>query len=259
MKHVIVVAGLLLAVASCGDEQRGAKKKRPQVAAAGEVEAPTGKPAPADEAEAVLKSADAEGRCENLTPQTPYDSVFFYPSHNEMFVPTQAGSTFRLPIRVRKEDGPNVEFDYKWAKDETGPGADHPAAVTAREDGKLAFSFDTLKPTFCIHSAHDDFYSPVDNLGIQAGAYRSGEADDELEFVAGEQKIVSREKGKTSIAYYRVKSTEDSSTVLYVSNNPPDDGRPTVWVEWRVGAAGSTVVVDYMGKFKRSYDAVPTD
>lgn len=203
-----------------------------------------------------LATNDAEGRCVNETPGRTFDAVYFYPSRAELFVPTSKGSAFRLPIRIEPGKA-TVELTYKWAADEKAPATSHPGAVTIRDDGKLKFQLETIQESVCTREPFPTFLLSLDKLGVPAGNYRDDSNRDEITFVAGEQKMLSKERDKETPAFYRVASHDPSgATTLYVSNEPPNSGRPTVWVEWKVTSVGGTIVVDYMGRFKRTYKKI---
>lgn len=250
MKELAFLAFALTALISCKGKSKDVDREpRPMnrnTPTAATNEAPKERPA-------VLTASAAEGRCTNETPDTPYDEIFFFPSKGELFMPTRDRSVFRLPIRVRAESGPNVEFQYKWSEDESRTGSDHPAAATLREGGKLSFRFETLKPTLCERSDYEDFYFPLTRLEVAAGRYVNDEHGDTIEVREGAQKLVSEEGGKVAIAHYRVKSHSAQAIELYVSSAAPRDSRPEVWVEWTLSVAGDVLTVDYMGKFTRSY------
>lgn len=252
MRYTIVFLSCALAVVSCKSKSKDKAQSKTEIEA--KVQSATDV-ATTSAPERTLEAPDAEGRCDNQTPETPYDALFFYPSRGELFVPSKERSAFRLPIRIRSEKGPNVEFMYKWSDDESKPGSDHPGAATARDGNALAFRFDTLKPSLCEHSDSLEFHAPLASLGMTAGRYLDAEHSEELEILADEQKILLKEKGgKNAIAYYRVKSHDADAVTLFVSNHPPDDSRATVWVEWTLASAGTTLTIDYMGKFTRSYE-----
>lgn len=244
------IALLALALGACKDK---AQDERARPAAA----APAATPVVAAPQTPRLDSADAEGRCVNETPDRPFDALYFYPSRSELFVPTSKQSAFRVPIRIEPGKA-NVEFMYKWAADEKSAPTNHAGAVTVRGDGKLKFQLETMKGSTCARERFEAFLQSLDQLSLASGTFRDDVTKDEITFVAGEQKLLTKDKGRETAAFYRV-ATHDpqGSWTLFVSSEPPSSSRPTVWVQWALTRVGDdAVVVDYMGRFKRTYKRV---
>jgi len=216
--------------------------------------ATTGAAAIADNKEEATKKID--GRCDNETADNTAGSYYFYPENREMFI-TMNGFAIRIPIDVAGAASADnkVSLTYKWVDDEkvtTGSGT-----VGWIGTQKWSLNFDTIKDSVCHPVTDDLFYKKLPELGLSANKYLDAANNDIMTIIADSQKLISEEKGKTIIFFYRVRSkSDDAGITIYASMNAPSPDTSSVWPAMTLTPLGGDLVIKYNEKLTRKYTLV---
>jgi hypothetical protein len=203
-----------------------------------------------------VEKPQIRGRCENESSDNPFGSLYLYPDKKELFI-TMNGFASRIPVVISKEDEKKTEFTYKWHAKDDGPVENGTAVVSWIGTKKWKFDFDSIKDSICHPIADDLFYKNLTALGIKAGKYLDAKNNDMIDVVADAQKIISEEKGKTNIVFYRVRSkSEDAGVTVYGSFKPPSESENQLWSEWTITTLGEDLVIAYSKELTRRYSPV---
>ena len=198
-------------------------------------------------------AVDFTGKCVNETSGTPYQSLFFFPKKNEMFLYLGTTGAFRVPITITDQAPRKVSFTFRWSeKDELA--STRTGSVTA-VGNKWQFDLDTLKGSLCHPSPAPDFYKMLPDVGFAAGKWEDKKEHFSIVIAADAQQWIVMQKSESSTVYYRIVENSESGAVVTSYGKTPSDADDEAWAVTHLTRSGDTIVHE-IGDVKLNYKLV---